>query len=104
MSKQSHLRKSKKGNNRRQAGKRSQRRDRQEEKRPTSQPWLSRTTGFRTIAVISLLLAAFIAWQVWPEEGPIQAILWGLGFGTAIWAVFFLALAFNKWVRGRNNG
>lgn len=76
---------------------------RQEEKRLTSEPWLSKQTGLRAIGVISLLLAVFTAWQLWPAEGPFRAILWGLGFGVAIWAVFFLSLTFNNWVRGRNN-
>jgi hypothetical protein len=81
---------------------RQQKKD-QEDVKLTSGPWLSKRTGYRTIGIISLLLAAFMAWQLWPSEGPFRSILWGLGFGAAIWGVFFLSLAFNTWIRRRNS-
>jgi|GEM_PF-2633633 len=101
MSKRSRRRARRAANQKQQSGERRQQNGEQEEKRFTSNPWLSRQTGFRAIWVISLVLAAFMTWQLWPAEGPIMAILWGVGFGAAIWGVFFLSLAFNTWVRGR---
>jgi len=103
MSKRSRRRARKASKKAGQAGERRQQNEEQEEKGFSSNPWLSRQTGFRAIWVISLLLAAFMVWQLWPAEGPIIAILWGVGFGAAIWGVFFLSLAFNTWVRGRRN-
>lgn len=85
---------------RRNAQKKRQKNKKEAQKRPTSEPWLSQTTGLRAIGVLSLLLFAFMVWQLWPSEGPLRAILWGLGFAAAIWGVFFLSLAFNRWVRG----
>lgn len=66
-----------------------------------NEPWLSKRTGLTVIALFSLAFAAFVAWQLAPSEGIGRAILWGLGFGLGIWAVFGLALAFNTWVRRR---
>ena len=71
-------------------------------KRKDSGPWLSRGTGLRGMSVLSLALAAFIVWQLYPSEGLLRSLLWGLGFGSAIWAVFTLSLAFNNWVRRRD--
>lgn len=104
MSKPPYRSKRKPSNSKRQASKSNKQRQQQAKQRPVSKPWLSETTGYRTVAVVSLLLAVFIAWQVWPAEGAVRAILWGLGFGAAIWGVFLLTLAFNNWVRSRRNG
>jgi hypothetical protein len=72
------------------------------EKKPAvNEPWLSQSTGLRTMAVVSLMLAAFMAWQLQESEGLGRAILWGLGFGGAIWLVFLGSLAFNRWLRRR---
>ncbi len=67
-----------------------------------SGPWLSRQTGMIGMTAVSLVLAGWTAWQIhdfkpWPES-----ILWGLGFGVAIWLVFGLAYAFNRWARGKS--
>lgn len=70
--------------------------------RKDSDPWLSKGTGLRGMSVLSLVLAAFIVWQLYPSEGLLGSLLWGLGFGIAIWAVFTLSLAFNNWVRRRD--
>lgn len=72
-----------------------------ETQRLTSDPWLSRRTGMTAMAVISLGLAAFMVWQLLPSQGIVQALLWGVGFGVALWGVFYLSLAFNNWIRGR---
>lgn len=71
------------------------------EKPVVNEPWLSQSTGLRTMAVVSLMLAAFMTWQLQESEGLGRAILWGLGFGAAIWLVFLGSLAFNRWLRGR---
>lgn len=70
--------------------------------RKSGGPWLSTATGLRGMSVLSLVLAAFIVWQLYPSEGLLGSLLWGLGFGIAIWAVFTLSLAFNNWVRRRD--
>lgn len=67
----------------------------------SNEPWLSRRTGLTVMVLFSLAFAAFVVWQLAPSEGAGRAILWGLGFGLGIWAVFGLALAFNTWVRRR---
>lgn len=67
----------------------------------TNEPWLSKRTGLIVISMISIALALFMIWQLQPVLGLGEALLWGLGFGVAIWGVFALALAFNRWVRGR---
>lgn len=70
--------------------------------RKSGGPWLSTSAGLRGMLVLSLVLAGFIVWQLYPSEGLLRSLLWGLGFGIAIWAVFYLSFAFNTWVRRRD--
>lgn len=58
-------------------------------------------TGLIAMGAISLVMAVLVTWQLYAAEG-LTAILWGLGFGLALWAIFALALGFNTWVRGRS--
>jgi hypothetical protein len=67
----------------------------------TNEPWLSQRTGRIIMIVLSLVLVAFFTYQLEPALGFWEALLWGLGFGLAIWGVFLLAYSFNKWVRRR---
>lgn len=62
-------------------------------------PWLGQRTGLIVILVVSLGFGAFMAWNLAPVEGWGSAILWGLGTAVSIWAVFALAVSFNKFVR-----
>jgi len=50
---------------------------------------------------LSIGMAVFVAWTVIPATSTREGILWGLGFGAGIWFVFVLALAFNRFVRGK---
>lgn len=65
-----------------------------------NEPWIKQRTGFIFMAVLSVALAVFTVWQTAPAIGIGEALLWGGGFGLAIWGVFFLAYAFNRYVRG----
>jgi len=65
------------------------------------EPWISQRNGFVYIGLLSLALAVFMGWQLYPTEGLGRAVLWGLGFAAAIWAVFGVSLAFNHWMRRR---
>ena len=67
---------------------------------PIGQPWIDRLSGMRVMTLVSLALAVFVGWQLYPTEGA-KAILWGFGFGAGIWLVFALSLAFNVWMRGK---
>ena len=77
----------------------AQKRKRKDKESATTGPWLSRRTGLFVIGALSLGMAAFTAWQLYPTEGLGGSLLWGIGFGVALWLVFFLSLAFNRWVR-----
>ncbi|MCA9926701.1 MAG: hypothetical protein KC419_06300 [Anaerolineales bacterium] len=65
------------------------------------EPWIKKRNGFLYIGLLSVALAVFTGWQLYPTEGLGRAILWGLGFAAAIWAIFGVSLAFNQWTRGR---
>ncbi|MCB8966094.1 MAG: hypothetical protein H6660_04290 [Ardenticatenaceae bacterium] len=81
-----------------------QKKEKQEEvevKIPLNEPWISRRNGFTTIGLLSLVLAVFMAWQLYPTEGLGRAIMFGLGFAVAIWVIFMVSLSFNTWVRRR---
>lgn len=66
-----------------------------------NEPWVSRQSGLLVMGLFSLAFAGFVAWQLHEGLGWGPAILWGLGFGLGMWAVFGLSLAFNTWMRSR---
>ena len=66
------------------------------------EPWLSKSTGLRIMAVVSILLAVYTGWQVYPAGGLGTSILWGLGSAAALWAVFGISYLFNVLIRPRN--
>jgi hypothetical protein len=74
--------------------------DRKESSSATNDRWISNRTGLVVMAVLGLVLAAYVIWQLYPSEGS-GAILWGLGFAASIWLVFGLAYLFNTFVRGK---
>ena len=84
MSKRSRRRAREAAQKRQKAEQRRNQKGEPETKKLTSEPWLSQRTGFRAMGVLSLVLAAFMTWQLWPSEGPVGAILWGLGFGLSV--------------------
>ena len=54
------------------------------------------------MTALSLALTGWTAWQIHAFKPWSESILWGLGFGIAIWLVFGLAYAFNRWARGKS--
>ena len=64
-------------------------------------PWLSWRTGLLTNGIISLVLAFFIGWQIYPAGGLGEAVLWGGIAGVSIWVVFSLAYLMNRFFRGK---
>ena len=53
------------------------------------------------MGLFSLVLVAFVTWQLSAGLPFGEALLWGLGFGFAMWGIFWLAFSFNKFIRGR---
>ena len=66
---------------------------------PPPQPWISMRNGIRIVGLASIGMAALIAWEVVPEKGWLEGILWGLLFGGLIWVIFFGMLLFNRFIR-----
>jgi len=65
-------------------------------------PWISQKTGYKTMAVISVGLAIWIAWQVYRTEDNIgKGVLWGIIFGASVWLVFFGMNAFHSLFGGK---
>ena len=67
-----------------------------------SGPWLSQRSGLIGMTALSLVLTGWTAWQIHEFKPWSESILWGLGFGVAIWLVFGLAYAFSRWARGKS--
>lgn len=68
------------------------------------QPWIPRNTGYIAIAVVSIGLAVWVAWQVIAAGQNIgKGILWGLLYGGSIWLVFFGMNIFHKLFRGKRD-
>jgi succinate dehydrogenase hydrophobic anchor subunit len=67
-----------------------------------TQPWLRMRTAIILIAITSIALGVFMAWQVAPSVGWLEAIGWGVLFGGAIWAIFYGGLWFNRFVQRGN--
>ncbi len=64
-----------------------------------SQPWISMRSGMIIITITSLIMAGLTAWQVIPQRGWLEGILWGLLFGGLIWGIFFGNILINKVLR-----
>lgn len=62
-------------------------------------PWIQMRTGLIVITIVSIGMAIFMGWPAYQALG-VEGILWGLGFGVAIWIIFFGALYFNRLFRG----
>jgi hypothetical protein len=67
----------------------------------TNEPWISMGRGLVFIGVVSVATAVLFTWRLSRVMTLGEALLWGVGYGIGVWAVFGLALAFNKWARGR---
>lgn len=65
-------------------------------------PWLSKTAGLKIIAGVSIILAVYTGWQVYPAGGLMTSIVWGLGSAAALWAVFGLSYLVNILAHPRN--
>lgn len=66
---------------------------------PASEPWISPRNGLIGMIAVSLALTLWTAWQIHAFKPWLDSILWGLGFGIAIWLVFGLAYLFTRWAR-----
>ena len=64
-----------------------------------NKPWVSMRGGMIIMAIVSLALAALIAWQVVPNNGWLEGIGWGLFYGALIWVIFFGNLWISKKLR-----
>ena len=62
-------------------------------------PWIQMRTGLIVITIVSIGMAVFMGLPAYQAMG-LEGILWGLGFGVAIWVIFFGALLFNRFFRG----
>jgi len=62
-------------------------------------PWISMKTGLVGISVISIVMAALVAYQIIPNRGWVQGILYGLLFGAMIWAVFLIMQIFFRIIK-----
>lgn len=64
-------------------------------------PWLGQRTGLLIMGLASLVLAVLVVWETQSAVGMGQALIWGIGFGLSLWAVFLLFYVFNRWIRRR---
>ena len=82
------------------ANKRQKKTPKNETPAPISEPWIEKKTGLNVILALSIGMAVFVIWQLFPVIGW-ESVLWGLGFAAAIWGIFAITYFFNIWVRGR---
>ncbi len=52
------------------------------------QPWISMKSGRRIVWMVSLMMAVLVAFEVIPQRGPLEGVLWGLLFGGMILLIF----------------
>jgi uncharacterized membrane-anchored protein len=63
-------------------------------------PWISMRSGLIVMAVVSLGLAIWTAYQTsLTNVSLINSILWGIVFGGSLWLVFFGFILFNRFLR-----
>lgn len=82
-------------------GRKRTKKTREEELPDFSGPWIGWRKGLVFLGFVSLATVAYFTWQLGRVMSFGEALLWGLGYGVGVWIIFGLALAFNKWVRGR---
>ena len=64
-------------------------------------PWIKMRTGLVVITIVSIGMAVFMGWPVYQATDSLaEGLLWGFGFGIAIWAIFFGAVYLNRLFRG----
>jgi hypothetical protein len=64
-----------------------------------NEPWIKTKTGLWTIGIVSLALAVFTGWQLYPSLGFWKSLLWGAGSAAALWLVFGMSYLVNVNVR-----
>lgn len=62
-------------------------------------PWIQMRTGLIIITIVSIGMALFMGIPAYQAMG-LEGILWGLGFGAAVWVIFFGAVFLNRLLRG----
>lgn len=82
------------------ANKSKKKTSKQAEPAVSNDPWIEKRTGITLIAMVSVAMALFVIWQLYPVMG-LESILWGIGFSGGIWAVFGLSYLFNTRMRGK---
>ena len=63
--------------------------------------WISMRTALIVMAIVSIGLGAWTAYQVSYTRSIVESILWGLLFAGSIWLVFFGFMWFNRFLRRR---
>jgi uncharacterized membrane protein len=64
-----------------------------------AKPWISMRSGTIIIIITSIGMAVLTAIQAIPIKGWVAGILWGVGFGAFIWALFFGMIYINRLLR-----
>jgi hypothetical protein len=64
-----------------------------------SEPWIKTKTGLWMIGIVSLALAVYTGWQLYPAFGFWKSLLWGGGAAVALWLVFGMSYLVNVNVR-----
>lgn len=65
-------------------------------------PWLEMKSAVKILAVVSIVLAVIVAYQIIRGSGDWgQGILWGLIFGSSVWIVFFGMNFFHSLFNGK---
>lgn len=67
----------------------------------STEPWISMRTGLIVVSVMSIGMMAMTGYYTISALGWKEGLVWTLGFGAAIWVVFFGFLYFNRFVRNR---
>ncbi len=82
----------------------NKKKDRNPEEKNERKPWIPRNTGYVAMAIVSIALAVWTAWQVIATEQNIgKGIMWGMIFGVSIWLVFFGMNFFHSLFGGKKN-
>jgi hypothetical protein len=74
----------------------------QKVKSNTNAPWIQMRTGLIIMTIVSIGMAIIMGWPAYQALG-LEGILWGIGFGVAIWVIFFGAIYLNRLLRGNRD-
>ncbi len=64
-----------------------------------AEPWIKFGTGIKIVALASIAMAVVTGITTIPALGWLEGSAWALGFGAAVWLMFYGMMAVQRFLR-----